>query len=169
MKILRLLVTKECNHNCSGCCNKQWDLDKLPIITDFSEYDEIIITGGEPMLFGNSVKTLADSIRLLYPNIKLILYTTKIHQAHWYCRQNFDGITVTLHEQYDVEHFYNNYNLYFSAETLRLNVFENVTIPTRYKKLFKKHGWIIKDNIKWIENCPLPENETFGKIKNLFQ
>jgi molybdenum cofactor biosynthesis enzyme MoaA len=44
MKKLRLLVTSECNRSCSGCCNKEWDLDKLPVCESYKDYDEIYLT-----------------------------------------------------------------------------------------------------------------------------
>lgn len=46
MKKLRLLLHEECNRNCKGCCNKDWDLNALEIEDDFTDYDEILITGG---------------------------------------------------------------------------------------------------------------------------
>lgn len=51
MRKLRLLFTKDCNRDCPGCCNKDWDLDHLPVCADFKPYDLVMITGGEPMLY----------------------------------------------------------------------------------------------------------------------
>jgi len=31
MKKLRLLLFPDCNRNCAGCCNNDWDLDLLPM------------------------------------------------------------------------------------------------------------------------------------------
>ena len=41
MKKLRLLVTKNCDRSCPGCCNKDWNLDKLPNATHLN-YDEMV-------------------------------------------------------------------------------------------------------------------------------
>ncbi|MBU1087771.1 MAG: hypothetical protein KKD05_09695, partial [Candidatus Omnitrophica bacterium] len=50
MKKLRLLLFTECNRNCNGCCNNDWDLKSLLNEHLFKEYSEILLTGGEPML-----------------------------------------------------------------------------------------------------------------------
>ena len=41
-KKLRLLVTAECHNNCPLCCNKQFDVLKISVVEDFSQYEEII-------------------------------------------------------------------------------------------------------------------------------
>jgi len=48
MKKLRFLLWEDCNKQCSGCCNKQFDLDNLLKVssTEFQSYDEIELTGG---------------------------------------------------------------------------------------------------------------------------
>lgn len=43
------------------CCNNQFDFNKLPIV-DRWDYDEIMITGGEPLLYDNSLVGLLLSI-----------------------------------------------------------------------------------------------------------
>ena len=48
-KKLRLLVTAKCHNKCPMCCNNQFDIEKIPVVDRF-DYDEISITGGEPML-----------------------------------------------------------------------------------------------------------------------
>lgn len=48
-KKLRLLVTAKCHNKCPMCCNNQFDIEKIPVVDRF-DYDEISITGGEPLL-----------------------------------------------------------------------------------------------------------------------
>ena len=50
MEKLRLLVTTKCPNKCPMCCNNSWDFSKLPVVEHFN-YKEIMITGGEPLLF----------------------------------------------------------------------------------------------------------------------
>ena len=50
MKKLRLLLFTDCNRNCEGCCNNDFDLNALKVETDFRQYDKIFLTGGEPMI-----------------------------------------------------------------------------------------------------------------------
>lgn len=52
-KKLRLLVTAKCHNKCPMCCNNQFDFEKIPVV-DRLDYDEISITGGEPLLPGSS-------------------------------------------------------------------------------------------------------------------
>lgn len=77
-KKLRLLLFEKCNRNCKGCCNKQWDLSKLPIENDFTGYKLIILTGGEPLLEPDLVKNVIRMIRNK-TDAKIILYTAKIN------------------------------------------------------------------------------------------
>ena len=48
---LRLLLFEECNRSCPGCCNRDWDLQPLPVCYDLPPYRIILLTGGEPMLY----------------------------------------------------------------------------------------------------------------------
>lgn len=47
-KKLRLLVTEKCHNKCPMCCNNKFDIEKIPVVDRF-DYDEISITGGEPL------------------------------------------------------------------------------------------------------------------------
>lgn len=167
MKSLRLLLLKECNRSCAGCCNKEWDLDALPICQSFQGYDEIILTGGEPFLKPELILSTILKIKLENPIAKIFVYTAKTDTENKYLiniLDLIDGLTVTLHEQEDVKDFCfftgwirkNN----FSHLSLRLNIFKGVKINS-----FWKLGWKVKDNIEWIKNCPLPKNEVFMRLK----
>ena len=59
---LRLLVTEECPNKCPMCCNNSWDFSSLPVV-DRWDYEEIMFTGGEPLLFVRELNRLAESIR----------------------------------------------------------------------------------------------------------
>jgi hypothetical protein len=160
---LRLLTCVECNLSCPGCCNDDWDIDNLPVCTDFSKYDLIMLTGGEPMLFPAELMKLIQRIRE-NSDAKIILYTAKLHdvQSLHFIMKGLDGITVTLHEPEDVPWFY-----FFAgfihgeieSMSLRVNVFHNVSL----NKI--PPGWKVKRDIHWIKDCPLPEGEEFMKIE----
>lgn len=158
MKKLRLLITKNCNKNCSGCCNNQWDLSKLPVCTSYAGYDEIMITGGEPMTEPLRVQRLIRAIRKENTFAKIILYTTDLATVLFYCLDwMLDGLTVTIHDRYDARHFVESEREanFDESLSLRLNIFKGISIFPL------KHKWKIKEDIEWIENCPLPENEVF--------
>ena len=69
-KTLRLVVTDKCLRTCSGCCNN----DIKPDLFEgyFYEYDEIIITGGEPFLF--PLKLIALIQKIKYDNYNAKIY-----------------------------------------------------------------------------------------------
>lgn len=80
-KKLRLLVTAKCHNKCPMCCNNQFDFEKIPVV-DRLDYDEISITGGEPMLPGNSQNVIwlvegiqAAQYAMGLPKSKFYLYT----------------------------------------------------------------------------------------------
>lgn len=158
MNILRLLMFSACNRACPGCCNKQWDLDALPVVTDYSNFDMVILTGGEPMLNPTLVAMTAGRIRA-QTMAPVILYTAKPERLPSIMRW-LDGVTVTLHEQADVDPFLDvAAQLTGEGHSLRVNVFAGVDVP-------EVPGWETKRNIEWIEDCPLPEGEVFMRLSD---
>ncbi len=167
MNNLRLVMFEMCNRSCEGCCNNDWDLNNLTVHDSFAGYDMIMLTGGEPMLNPQLIVNTCKTIRE-QSDADIILYTAKskrpldlIAMLNW-----VDGITLTLHEQYDVPAF-NNLNYYMQMlpnladKQLRLNVFSNVDISS-----INSNGWTVKDGIEWIVDCPLPEGETIKRMWN---
>lgn len=165
-KTLRLLLFEDCNRSCEGCCNKQWDLSKLPVVSDFTPYDEIILTGGEPMLKPEIVFRTIRMIRNQNISARIILYTAMTDKANTllFILENLDGLTITLHDEQDIlpyiafrmlidRYRFNN------AKSLRLNVFSGVDA-----RRYANEDWQIKDNIEWLEDCPLPDNEVFMRL-----
>lgn len=179
-KKLRLLVTTKCPNKCPMCCNNQFDFNKIPIV-DRLDYDEISITGGEPLMsdtLRHKVFALIAYIKRInrIRGIKTIFY---LYTAHFNIDDfvsamiRFNGIVLTPHKQKDVEDFIklNSHLLEkkrihtLPARSLRLNLFADM------KELLPKDIdlslWKVKD-MEWIENCPVPEGEDFRRIKNLF-
>lgn len=150
--ILRLLLFDACNRKCLGCCNEQWNLDALPVATDFRGYDMVLLTGGEPMLHPTLVAMAADYI-YSQTDVPIILYTA-MPQMLPRVMPYLDGVTVTLHEQADVAPFLALPKLHGS---LRVNVFAGIEVDD-------VPGWKMKRNVEWIEDCPLPEGEVFMRL-----
>lgn len=162
---LRLLLLEECNRNCQGCCNKDWDLKSLPPCKDFSGYEMIMLTGGEPMLYPWLVKGVSQIIRK-QTDTPIILYTAKVDdiKESYDVLHYIDGMTITLHEQKDVFPLINFSRIesYSSAaRSLRLNIFKGVEFD--WKNTLDSY-WQVKDNIEWIKNCPLPKDEVFMRL-----
>lgn len=76
--VLHLMVNKECTNDCPLCCNKQYDINKIPVVTveELKQTETICITGGEPLLSKNLINFL-ESLFKSYVNIKkCIIYTS---------------------------------------------------------------------------------------------
>jgi hypothetical protein len=168
MRKLRLLLWKECDKVCEGCCNKDWNLETLPLFrySDARDFDCIMLTGGEPMLYPDLVIDTVRQIRQ-WSKAPIYLYTAKVDDLSAVLRvlDHIDGITLTLHEGKDVAPFRvldwyllkrpNSLNR--KHKSLRLNVFKGIEIGDHPL-------WKIKNNIQWIKNCPLPDDEIFMRL-----
>jgi len=165
MKKLRLLVFSKCNRNCEGCCNKEFDLLHLPVVKNLEKFDEIYLTGGEPLLEPDFLIKLILEIRKK-SNARIFLYTAKIDDyiAFISVLSVLDGICVTLHESQDVEPFkvLNDYITHINTnkQSLRLNVFKGIDING-----IDCSKWRVRQEIVWLKNCPLPDGEIFMRLK----
>lgn len=165
---LRLLITKDCDRSCKGCCNRDWDLDNIPVNNyTFTGYDQVLITGGEPMLYPTKVKALCIYIRINNPLAKIIMYTAKTNNIVSFIEtlKLLDGVTLTLHTQEDVKTFkaLNKQLTLDPKKSYRLNIFSGIKIGS-----LDTQGWQVKEGLEWLKNCPLPENEVFMQLGNLW-
>ena len=162
MKKLRLLFTQDCDRFCKGCCNKDWDLDALPKVTHFN-YSEILITGGEPLLYPYKLYALIAKIKKK-SNAKVIVYTASTKSVAAFMEVLFraDGITLTLHKQSDVSDNFKKICArlrHYPNKSLRLNVFKGID----YSGIPGIEHFTVKNNIEWVKDCPLPIDEEFKK------
>ena len=164
MKKLRLLLFEDCNRSCKGCCNKDWDLTSVEVEDNFEDYDLIMLTGGEPML---NIELVARTIYRIQNQTEapIYLYTAKVDVLRdvFKVLPLLDGLTITLHEQKDVIPFikFNEYLLEIGERLdYRLNVFKGVIVPPDIDVNMWK---IIKKNIEWIKDAPLPTDEVFRR------
>lgn len=179
---LRLLVTTECPNKCPMCCNNSWDFSKLPVVRDF-DYDEVMFTGGEPLLYTNKVAELAKAIKvtnqILYPNEdapKIYVYTSIPSISRFRTLMDVvDGIVLTPHSKEDVDKFIklnavllDHFALYKSQKdkiSLRLNLFKNIKDMLPYN--IDLSIWKVKD-MEWIKDCPVPQGEDFRRLPELW-
>ena len=166
---LRLLLLSQCNRECPGCCNKDWDLGGLPIADSYKGYDEVFITGGEPMLKPDLIRRAVEEIREDNPNAIIYMYTAMANlELLSLLETHLDGVTLTLHEQNDInpqflQLYYGVQVLGLENKSLRLNIFDEVTYP---HKEYPLDGWKVKEGMKWIKDCPLPVNEEFKQYRS---
>lgn len=173
-KKLRLLVTAQCPHKCPMCCNKQFDLMKVPVV-DRIDYDEIMITGGEPLLYPRSVCDLIKGLRVLRhgTQTKFYVYTSVAHPVIFQTvLDEADGIVLTPHNEGTIDLFCRlNANLLREPEktagkSLRLCLFPD--IKQMLPQGMDLSLWQVKD-IEWKKDCPLPDGEDFRRLPNLIK
>lgn len=177
---LRLLVTARCPNRCPMCCNRKYDLKALPVV-DRWDYDEISLTGGEPLMFERPLAAkLAGSIRTIaaaqgIPRPRIYLYTAcfdvcRLADAAW-C---FDGITLTPHRTSDIKGLCiltdilrKELTLHppASPPSLRLNLFPEIRADL--PETLDLSIWKVKD-VVWSADCPLPAGEDFRRIAELW-
>jgi organic radical activating enzyme len=76
--VLHLMVNNKCTNDCPLCCNKQYDVGKIPVVTveELKQTETICITGGEPFLSPYLTNLIFELI-IQYKNIKNIyIYTS---------------------------------------------------------------------------------------------
>lgn len=159
-KTLRLLLFKDCNRDCPLCCNKQWDLSKLEVERDFTPYKEIVLTGGEPLLRPEVVYRAIGKIKQ-QTGVPIFLYTAMASRELAGILAEIQGLTFTLHDQGDVGPFkIIKGSLQQYGKSLQLNVFEGIDLGD-----LELSKWVVKKEIKWLKECPLPENEVFKRFE----
>ena len=106
-KIIHLMVTSLCDRDCPDCCNKQYDLNNIPYVTDeeLKNANTLCITGGEPFKFSNP-NEIARYYRIKYPNIKNVyVYTNAIELVKYILREKhleyIDGVSVSIKNKVD--------------------------------------------------------------------
>lgn len=174
---LRLLVTTECPNKCPMCCNNSWDFDKLPVVKHL-DYDEIMITGGEPLLFISKMYALINAIKNIHPVLypgkeipKIYIYTSRCSMYVLLSVWNADGFVLTPHNKQDVGFFikFNDFLLSSSqkvnGKSLRLNLFKD--IREMLPEDIDLSLWKVKD-IEWIKDCPVPQGEDFRRLPELW-
>lgn len=172
---LRLLVTTQCPNKCPMCCNNSWDFDKLPVVEHFN-YKEVMITGGEPLMFADKVAILSDAIKnineLAYSHeVKVFIYTALADDILTILPR-VDGVVYTPHSANDIKSFLKANRIIglfpetVKSKSLRLNLFANMKalIP---ESTDLSH-WQVKD-MTWIKDCPVPPDEEFKRVGKLWE
>lgn len=110
-KIIHLMVTSLCDRKCPDCCNKQYDLNDIPYVTEeeLENANTLCITGGEPFKFSNP-NEIARYYRIKYPNIKNVyVYTNAIELVEYILRgkhlEYIDGVSISIKNNVDAVAF----------------------------------------------------------------
>lgn len=143
-KVIHLMITNKCDRNCKYCCNKQYDVNKIPIVThdELVKAKELYLTGGEPFAYANPCE-MAKLIKKVYDNIDRVIVYTNAYELGEYLRQGneiygIDGLTISIKDSRDEAAFtefivYNK--IINNLKYLRLYVFkgfEDIEVPYWY-------------------------------------
>lgn len=136
-KILRLFVTQYITDEYPIGKKCDIDITRIPVIETFEGFDEIVICGGEPLLYHRNIERLCQSLWMLsditeHP-VKIIVETSK---PDYYLfdslRKWVDGFILTPRTKTDMVYFkkLNNellHNRYFFKDiSLKLNILPSV-------------------------------------------
>lgn len=163
----RFIITKDCFRNCSYCCNKYKSIMSKAITTQtlyaVKNYDEIMITGGEPLEDPKRTLKIIELIRLMNPTCKIYLYTARYSIELIPIIDKIDGVHFTLHESANTADVvgFNKMQILagrFEGKSFRLYMHPGVKHRIPVKPLL----WSRIESKPWLEekDCKLPEGET---------
>lgn len=76
--VIHLMVNSQCTNHCADCCNHQYDLDTVPVVTveELKAAKVVLLTGGEPFLIPGLL-SFTQSLREQFENVeRLYIYTS---------------------------------------------------------------------------------------------
>lgn len=165
MKKARLIISYMCKRQCVGCCNRHYegpDPIKIKYVDSLRGYDEVCISGGEPLLFPKQTLHAIHRLREISPKTKIYVYTAAVDRPEPLAWVTYlaDGITLSIHTQQDLITFRQTIPwggiLGIEGKSMRMKIFEGVTVPQDLDLT----GWQVDFRVKWLAHCPLPKDET---------
>ena len=118
MQTTHLYITSKCYHDCPYCCNNNYDIENIPVVTEkeIQDSDMVCLTGGDPLITTDKIGlTLAKTILKKYNPDTVCIYTSGF------------GLNV------DVLQKINNWN-YNAPKKILLNI-----SPKSFKELLHVH------------------------------
>lgn len=172
MKKARLIVTMNCIRKCSYCCNKYEGIltkaTTLSSLFPLKHYEEILITGGEPLDDPKRTLKIIEVLKALNPAVRLYLYTARYTVEMIHIMDKVDGIQFTLHEGASI------------ADVIGFNKFQAIAgmYPDKSFRLYmhpkvkhripvKPSMWSRVESKPWLteRECTLPEGEELFILK----
>lgn len=166
----RVVITEQCNRKCDICCMKHGSVrEQMETCSedDIHGYSEIMITGGEPMLYPERVKHLAVLFARNNSTAKIYLYTAYFRHAIREIIPYVDGIHYTLHHplSFDDLSGFNQFQALADTyrhrgKTFRLYIDPRVGLGVKIVPCV----WARVEVKPWLDDCPLPEGERLLKL-----
>ncbi len=187
MKTLRLVVTYDCIRDYAMCCNKLDDYppEKVKSVNEnflpqaLESYDEIVVTGGEPVMFHSKLIELSKQINLagcIKSYVNTAMTSIDIDEFNSLCA-HFDGVTMTIHDQDALEEFFAlvvqincswAMHWLYQDTSLRVNIFKDICMSSNDWSLISRF-WDVKKDYVWKNYCSLPKHETLLKLEDLWK
>lgn len=167
-KIIHLMITGKCDRKCPHCCNNQYSVMDIDVVTDkeFKNAEWVFLTGGEPFAYADPCKT-ATEIKAKYPNIKKVFVYTNAIELGAYLKKNhiygIDGLTMSIKCKGDKVVFENiiaNNSEVLNLESNRLYTFEGFEDTECPKE-------ITKIPRKWQAEFSASPDSIFRRIENI--
>lgn len=101
-KVTKVVVTRKCNKRCRGCVTRTLDDIQKVTFEDLMGYEDILITGGEPMLMSDRCVELVHRLKLKGFSGKIFVSFSDASRVGRYWAASMlidevDGIIFTLH------------------------------------------------------------------------
>lgn len=133
-EIIHLYLLDQCDHDCPLCCNKQYDINKVPTLTrqDMRNAKVFCLTGGEPFLLP-MINDIAYGLRnhLLISNpeeLKIYAYTSGTALLNYLKEggslKEFNGISFSPKNKEDIksiEEILNTEKYFLQVDKLQSN------------------------------------------------
>jgi len=170
VKKARVIITFQCPRMCDGCCNSNSTImntaKRIGTLAEISHYDDIVITGGEPLCDGKRALYIVRSLsKICKDTTRLFLYTSMYSESLPHIMPYLSGIKYTWHSKRlrkDYLHLLRMHKLMreWSLCSRRIAIDERER-NVRHTAFVDKSAW---DTVEWIDwdpdgNCPLPEGE----------
>ena len=177
-EIMHLMILSKCNYKCELCCNKLYDIEKIPVATvkELKTIHTLCITGGEPFLASIDLDDFASSVKDDFPNIKnIFVYTSGLilmyRLPHFF--SYIDGLSISPKSMKDwlaLEKIVNNTSCNYlnnisGLHSNRLYVFKEQVLI--FEKRFKYIAEKLNLNVlyrTWDKEFKTPDNEIFRRL-----
>jgi organic radical activating enzyme len=163
----QIICTYKCEKQCRGCVNTlHTEMHVPPIgLADLGRFDEIILTGGEPLLYPGKLIDLTDHLS----GARLVLYTSAPSYPQLFAVSRFfTGVTITLHDNEDAARFNRYFKKYFGEPDVWttipqffVRIYDAVTVKVELYRTaqYKMCRWVAP------EECKLPVNEELFRLR----
>ena len=165
---IHIMITDKCKRNCPDCCNNQYSISDIPVLTDdeLSKARHIYLTGGEPFAFADPCR-IGHGLRNIYSNIERVVVYTNAYELYEYLKSDgeiygIDGLTISIKNHKDWEVF----NTYLAWDSRITNLkYNRVYVFEGFENLHVD-GFDIQTR-KWQKEFNAAPNSIFRRIATI--